>query len=79
MTYEEKLLHYATAPRATAGKITQIIDGNFVDFWAGRLRGVFVSMGGEWKFKTKDEAIELARKYRQGCIDEAVAKGILSV
>lgn len=75
--YNYKLLHYATAPRATAGRLSQYIDGNFVDYWAGKLRGKFVSLEGQWKFKTKAEALELARKYRQLCIDEAKNKGLL--
>ncbi len=73
MTYEEKLIHYATAPRATTGKIT---DKNFVTKWAGKLRGKFVSMPGEFKFTNKNNALELARKYRQSCFDEAKSKGL---
>jgi len=78
MTYEEKLIHYATAPRATAGKLTQFIDGNFVDYWAGRLRGVFVKIGDEFKFNNKQDAINLAKRYRQDCINEAKAKGLIN-
>lgn len=79
MSYEEKLIYYATAPRATAGKITQIVKGELVDFYLGRLRGNFVRMGdGELsKFKTKEEALKLARKFRQSCLDEAIEKGLL--
>jgi hypothetical protein len=77
MTYEEKLIHYATAPRATAGKITQFIDGDFVTFWAGRLRGVFVKIGNDFKFESKEDALALARRYRQECIDEAKEKGLI--
>jgi hypothetical protein len=76
MTYEEKLIHYATAPRATAGEITSIVDGRFVTKWAGRLRGIFVSMNGEWKFTNKQDALALARAYRQSCFDEAKSKGL---
>lgn len=76
-TYEEKLLHYATAPRATAGKLTQYENGNFVDYWAGRLRGVFVKMGDEFKFNNKQDALDLARRYKASCIAEAKDKGLL--
>jgi hypothetical protein len=76
-TYEQKLLHYATAPRATAGKLTQLIDGNFITFWAGKLRGVFVKLGDDFKFDNKEDALNLARKYRQECINEAKLKGII--
>lgn len=75
-TYEEKLLHYATAPRATAGKITNLVDGDFVTYWAGRLRGVFVKLGDDFKFDNKEDALNLARRYRQECINEARVKGI---
>ena len=42
--YNERLLHYATAKRATAGKITQIENGKLVTHWAGKLRGTFVKL-----------------------------------
>ncbi len=77
MTYNERLIHYATAPRATAGQITKFIDGDFVITWAGRLRGVFVKIGDDFTFDTKDDALALARRYRQECIDEAKAKGLI--
>jgi hypothetical protein len=73
MTYEEKLVHYATAPRVSAGKIT---DKYFVTMWAGKLRGKFVSIDGKFKFTNKDHALALARAYRQSCFDEAKAKGL---
>ena len=75
-TYDEKLIHYATAPRATAGEITSVVNGRFVTKWAGRLRGAFVSMSGEWKFTNKEDALALARRYRQDCFDEAKSKGL---
>ena len=76
MTYDEKLIHYATAPRATAGEITSMVNGRFVTKWAGRLRGTFVSMSGEWKFTNKEDALALARRYRQDAFDKAKAKGL---
>lgn len=75
-SYDEKLIHYATAPRATAGTITQLVDGDFVTQWAGRLRGVFVKMGDEFRFDKKADALALARRYRQSCRDEAVKLGL---
>jgi hypothetical protein len=77
MNYEQKLMHYATAPRATAGQIWNYIDGSFVRSWAGRLRGAYVKMDGEWLFKTKPEAVALAKRYRQSCLDEAKSKGLI--
>ena len=69
-TYKEKLIWYATAPRATAGKLTQYENGNFVTYWAGKLRGTFVMIGGEFKFNNKLDAINLARRYRESCAEE---------
>tara|TARA_R110000796_G_scaffold77896_1_gene174078 strand:- start:99 stop:329 length:231 start_codon:yes stop_codon:yes gene_type:complete len=74
MTFDEKLVHYATAPRVSAGKIT---DMYFVTMWAGKVRGKFVSMDGQFKFTNKDCALALARAYRQSCIDEAKSKGLI--
>ena len=72
-TYEENLVHYGTAPRATAGKIT---NKHFETMWAGKLRGKFVSMPGQFKFLIKEDAIDLAKRYRQSCFDEAKSKGL---
>ena len=72
-TYEEKLVYYGTAPRVSAGKLT---DKNFVTMWAGKLRGNFVSMTGEFKFANKADALALARAYRQSCFDKAKSKGL---
>lgn len=77
MTKNEKIKHYATAPRVYAGTITQIVDGNFRKFWVGKLRGNIVSMaGGEYKFDTKPEAIECAREFKNACIRDAEKLGI---
>ncbi|MGJ8680482.1 hypothetical protein [Paraglaciecola sp.] len=76
-TYEEKLIHYATAPRASAGKITQIVNGAFVDYWVGKLRGKFVKIGDEFKFNNKQDAINLARRYREDCKQEAIKKSLI--
>ena len=76
-SYDERLIYYATAPRATAAEVSQIIDGNFVCGWAGKLRGKLVKLGDEFRFSTKEEAIDLARRYRQACREEAQAKGLL--
>jgi len=77
VTKEEKIKHYATAKRATAGTISQLIDGNFKTYWVGKLRGMVVSYAGKnYKFDTKEKALECARSFRQSCIDEANSKGI---
>ena len=77
MTKREKIKFYATAPRAYAATISQIEDGDFVQYWVGKLRGRIVSYKGQqYKFKTKDEAIECARRFRQSCRDDAERLGI---
>lgn len=78
MTYDEKLIHYATAKRVTAGKITQLSEGEFVTFWAGRVRGKFVKNGDHFKFNDKESALNFARKWRDDCIEEANKRGLLS-
>ncbi len=77
MTKEEKLQFYATAPRAYAGTISQIVDGDFRTYWVGKLRGKIVStVGNEYKFDTKEEAINCARNFRNICRREAKELGI---
>ena len=76
-TYEQTLVDYATAPKATAGIISQIENGNFVDYWCGKLRGKFVQVGPTWKATTKAQALATARLFREQCMAEAKAKGLL--
>ena len=77
MTKEKKLKFYATAPRAYAGTISQIVDGNLVTYWVGKLRGRIVSTtGNNYKFVTKNEALDCARRFRELCRDEAEILGI---
>ncbi|WP_207864967.1 hypothetical protein [Pseudomonas sp. 58(2021)] len=77
LTYDQKLVHYATAPKATAGPIRQIENRKIVIYWCGKLRGEFVKSGANWKASTKQEAIESARQFREQCRAEAEAKGLL--
>ncbi|MCU7217578.1 hypothetical protein [Pseudomonas sp. VE 196-7] len=78
LSYDQKLIHYATAPKATAGPIRQIEGRRIVTYWCGKLRGDFVKSGADWKASTKEEAIESARRFREQCKTEAKAKGLLS-
>lgn len=79
MSRDEKLVFYAQAPRAYAGKIHKYEKGNFVTYWAGKLRGIFVSPSeGDFKFNDKAQAIECARQFRRSCQEEAVQRGLLS-
>ncbi len=71
MTKEEKIAFYATARRAYAGTINQIVDGDVVTYWVGKLRGNIVSFEDEYKFITQEEAVECARKFRKMCLRKA--------
>ena len=77
MTKEEKIKYYATAPRAYTGTISPIVNGDFRTYWVGKLRGKIVStVGSDYKFDTKDEAIACARNFRDICRREAKELGI---
>lgn len=65
LSYNEKVLYFAGAKRATVGTISQIVDRNIVSFFVGKLRGMIVSTSdGQYKFTTKEEAISCAREFR---------------
>lgn len=66
MTYNERVLFYAQAPRATVGTITQIVDGDFKKFFVGKLRGRIVSRIGDdqYKFESELEAKSCAIGFR---------------
>lgn len=53
LTYDQKLVDYATAPKASAGIICQIENGDFVKHWCGKLRGKFIQVGPTWKAANK--------------------------
>jgi len=77
LSYDQKLVDYATAPKASAGTICQIENGDFVKHWCGKLRGRFIQVGTTWKAASKQQAIENAREFREQCRAEAKAKGLL--
>lgn len=77
MTKEQKIQHYATAKRATAGKITQIVNRKFKSFWVGKLRGTIVSHSdGNYRFNDRQAALECARGVRGRCRTFAKQLGI---
>lgn len=77
-TYEEKLLWYATAPRASTKVLHSIVDKEIVEGYGGTLRGHIVSLQGEpYRKPTRSAALDLARRFRQSCIDEAIQKGLM--
>lgn len=77
MTQKEKLVFYATAKRATALRISQIVDGKSEDHWIGRLNGRFVGYRSRYKFPDKESAIQCARNIRQSCLARAVKMGLI--
>lgn len=65
---EQKLRFYATAPKASARKIHQIVDGDFKSFWLATLRGKAVTLvGGQHKLNSREQAVEHARQFREAC------------
>ncbi|WP_192485664.1 hypothetical protein [Pseudomonas savastanoi] len=77
-TYDQSLAFYATAPKITAGIIWQKEGSSLLSYWCGKLRGQFVKSGPGWKASTKEQAIENARRFRNECLIEAKAKGLIS-
>tara|TARA_B100000700_G_scaffold42240_1_gene43250 strand:+ start:838 stop:1083 length:246 start_codon:yes stop_codon:yes gene_type:complete len=64
----ERLRFYASAPRAGAQKIHQIVDGDFVTFWLASLRGKAVALkAGHHKFGDRNQAVQHAREFRDSC------------
>lgn len=79
MSRREKLKFYATAPRASAAQITKIVDGQFVNYWAPRLRSKFVRLKkGRFLFENRLAAVEEARRFRASCRMDAIHEGLLS-
>ena len=68
--YQERLNYFATAKRIDTQVISQYIDGDFINFYVGKLRGKIVGGKDTYKFKEKADAISNARNFRQSCIDE---------
>ncbi len=66
MDYNERVLFFAQAPKATVGTITQIVDGDFKKYFVGKLRGQIVSRigDGQYKFDSETEAKSCAVGFR---------------
>lgn len=64
MTTREKAAHMTTG-KLTIGTITQIEDGEFVQYYVARSRGLVLSIDDDWKFKTPEEA----RAYGRRCLE----------
>lgn len=77
-TFKQKVLYYATAPRATIGQISQIVNGDIVDFFVGKLRGIIVSTpDSRYKFGTPEEAKVCAITFRVNARSVATERGWL--
>jgi len=78
LTYNDRVLFFARARRTTVGTITQIIDGNFKNFFVGKLRGLIVSRIGDdqYKFDSKAEAKACAIGFREYSRELAVELGL---
>ncbi|WP_019584423.1 hypothetical protein [Thioalkalivibrio sp. ALE16] len=75
---ESKLMHYATAPRAYAGTISVIEDGDFRRYWVPKLRGKIVCLDrNRFKFDRKESALEEARAFRENARLEAREAGLI--
>ena len=66
----EKLKFYASAKRAGAKKYSLYENGDFVNYWAGTLRGNLVTMDAKVKHKARQDALDDARKFRESCRKE---------
>lgn len=65
LTYNEQVKLLAKS-RLTVGRLTQIEDGNFVDYYMIRLAGLnFYSLDNRYKFDTKEEALEQGKKLKE--------------
>lgn len=70
MNYKEKLKFYAGARRADAVKLHRVVDGNFVPYWVGTLRGKLVTIDSTIKHHDRESAVNDARAFRESCRQE---------
>lgn len=64
---------YATAPRASAGQLRTVENGQLCRYWVPRLRGRNVMWNGRYKFPDRDKAVGAARAFREACRQEVEA------
>lgn len=77
MTFHEKLKFYATG-RPTVGTLSQIVDGEFVDYFVGKVRSIIVTnKNGEYKFNDTKSALQCAIEFRNNCRKDATELGLL--
>ena len=78
MTRQEKLIWYATAPRASAAQFFNAVDGDLVVRWVPKLRGRIVCLDSKnFKFLSRAEAVNEARAFREACRRDARAEGLI--
>lgn len=68
----EKLKFYAESKRAGARKYSRFENGDFIDYWAGTLRGNIVTMDSNVRHKTRQSAIDDAREFKAMCRKELI-------
>lgn len=77
LAYEDKVLFFAMAKRATVGQIGQIVDGNIVNFYVGKLRGMIVTgTDGQYKFGQREDAMACAKEFRSMAREKATEMGL---
>lgn len=69
LSRHKKCEFFATR-RITVGKISQYVDGKFVDYFVGKIGGKIISRNNEYKFTNKEDAKNLALWFRNDCKKE---------
>lgn len=67
MSYQEKLKFYAEAKRSDAVKLHRVVNGDFVPYWVGTLRGKLVTLDSTIKHHDRESAVNDARAFRESC------------
>lgn len=77
-SYEDRLVWFSTDDSPAYDSMYVEEDGQVVRKFGGKLRGKFISLPGESHVKeTAEEAVDLAMRFRDECLDEACERGLL--
>ena len=67
---EKKFYRYCAGGKATTCTLTQVVNGELVTCYVGKVRSVLcVDLNGNYKFLTKEKALQCARDFIQRCKD----------
>lgn len=69
LSRRKKCKFFATR-RITVGKISQYVNGQFVDYFVGKIGGKIISRNDEYKFTNREDAINLALWFKKDCQKE---------